>query len=295
MFKPISEKMMNDEIQWSIIAIPSLEWAAKVFPDAKSHEEAVNFMWEAIFSANFIDDHSDPIDNWNTHIEKLSAYIQKMQNYNFKSITFTNGLGTNLEIGLPKGHIWVSCNVKAKTGNNFVFNIPTYEIFTAPNRNEVNGIVYSTKPLVYMGNIIDKFWFRFEKGRVIEYKAEVGNEFLEKMLTLHPNADFLGEVALVPHSSPISKSGLLWYNTLYDENASCHLALGSGYSFTVSGMDSLSEEEKIEKGLNQSLSHHDFMVGSECLDIIGKTQDGEEVQIFKKGEWAMLMTHLKEV
>jgi len=138
-----------------------------------------------------------------------------------------------------------------------------------------------------MGNVIDKFWIRFQNGKAIEYKAEIGNEFLEKMITIHPNADFLGEVALVPHSSPISQSGLLWYNTLYDENASCHLALGKAYPSTLAGVENLSEEEKMAKGLNQSLSHNDFMIGSACINIIGKTEDGKEIQIFKDGEWAI--------
>ncbi|MCL1934770.1 MAG: aminopeptidase [Defluviitaleaceae bacterium] len=183
--------------------------------------------------------------------------------------------------------MWVSGDIKAKTNNRFIPNIPTYEAFTVPHRDEVNGIVYSTKPLIYMGNVIDKFWIRFQNGKAIEYKAEIGNEFLEKMITIHPNADFLGEVALVPHSSPISQSGLLWYNTLYDENASCHLALGKAYPSTLAGVENLSEEEKMAKGLNQSLSHNDFMIGSACINIIGKTEDGKEIQIFKDGEWAI--------
>jgi len=284
--KQFAEKMINYDIQWNIIALPSSEWAVKVFPNAKSSEEAVNLMWDAIFEVNLIDD-NDPTENWDNHIKNLSVQTKKIQEYNFKSLTFKNSLGTDLEVGLPKEHIWVSGDIKAKTGNRFIPNIPTYEVFTAPHRDKVNGVVYATKPLIYMGNVIDNFWIKFQNGKVVEYKAEVGNELLEKLLKIHPNADFLGEVALVPHSSPISKSGLLWYNTLYDENASCHIALGAGYTSTLAGTKNLSEEERMAKGLNQSLSHNDFMIGSECLDIIGKTQDGEEVQIFKKGEWVI--------
>ncbi|MCL1935153.1 MAG: aminopeptidase [Defluviitaleaceae bacterium] len=277
--KPFSEKIMNNKIQWCVLCVPSPEWAIKVFPNAENSEKAIELMWDAIFKINLIDD-NDPFEN-------LSSQTKKIQDYNFKSLTFKNSLGTNLEIGLPKGHTWVSCCETAKTGNTFIANIPSYEVFTAPHRNEVNGIVYSTKPLIYMGNIIDKFWIKFEKGQAIEYKAEVGNEFLEKMITLHPNANFLGEVALVPHSSPISKLGLLWYNTIYDENASCHIALGNGYSSTLPLVENLSEEEKMEQGLNQSISHNDFMIGSECMNIVGKTEDGREIQVFKNGEWAI--------
>ena len=181
----------------------------------------------------------------------------------------------------------VTCETKAKNGNTFISNIPTYEVYTAPHREEANGVVHATKPLIYMGNIIDKFWVRFEKSCAVEYKAEIGHEFLEKMITSQPNADFLGEVALVPHSSPISQSGLIWYNTIYDENASCHIALGRGYDVTLAGMDGLSEDEKMAKGLNQSLSHNDFMIGSACMDIIGKTEDGTEIKVFENGEWAV--------
>ncbi|MCL1935365.1 MAG: aminopeptidase [Defluviitaleaceae bacterium] len=286
MLKPLGERMMDYTIQWSIIALPCKEWAVKVFPNAKTPEEAVNLMWEAIFKVTLIDD-NDPIENWDNHIKNLSVQTKKIQDYNFKSLIFKNSLGTDLEIGLPKGHIWVSGEKKSKKGNSFIANIPTYEVFTAPHRDEVNGIVYSTKPLIYMGNVIDKFWIKFQNGKAVEYKAEVGNEFLEKMITIHPNADFLGEVALVPHSSPISQSGLLWYNTLYDENASCHIALGKAYPSTLAGSENLSEEERMAKGLNQSLSHNDFMIGSACMNIIGKTEDGKEIQVFKDGEWSI--------
>ncbi|MCL1925367.1 MAG: aminopeptidase [Defluviitaleaceae bacterium] len=284
--KPLRDLVSSSGIQWNLIAIPCAEWASKVFPEAKSEEEAIEKMWEAIFVATRIDD-NDPIENWNNHIKALSSQAQKLQDYNFKSLIFKNSLGTNLEIGLPKDHVWVSCGEEAKTGNAFIANIPTEEVFTAPHKDEVNGIVYATKPLVYLGNVIDKFWVKFEKGRAVEYKAEIGNDVLEKMITVHPNADFLGEVALVPQSSPISTSGILWYNTLYDENASCHIALGNGYSYTVAGTEGLSEEELMAKGLNQSMSHNDFMIGSACLEIIGKTYDAKDVPVFKDGEWAI--------
>ena len=286
-YKPIVDKMTSNAIQWSVVAVPSPEWAIKVFPDSNSPEEAVETMWEAIFAANLIDE-GDPVENWNAHLKTLSERTKKLQSYNLKSLTFKNSLGTDIEIGLIKEHIWTGVTKTSKTtGNSFIANIPTYEVFTAPHRTEVNGIVHATKPLVYMGNIIDKFWIRFEKGCAVEYKAEIGQEFLEKLITIHPNSNFLGEVALVPYSSPISKSGILWYKTLYDENASCHIALGNGYSYTMSGSDGLSEEEKMAKGLNQSLAHTDFMIGSKCLSITGEAEDGSTIQIFENGEFVI--------
>jgi len=284
--KPLSDKMMTNSIQWNLVAVPSSEWASKVFPEAKTSEEAIEKMWEAIFYVNRIDD-NDPIENWNKHLEILASQSKKLNDYKLKSLVYKNSIGTNLEIGLPKGHKWVGGSKQAKTGNMFIANIPTEEIFTTPHKDEVNGIVYSTKPLIYMGNVIDDFWIKFEKGRATSYKANIGHEFLEKMITAHLNADFLGEVALVSQSSPISKLGIVWYNILYDENASCHLALGSAYSYTVADTDGLSEDEKMAKGINQCLSHNDFMIGSACMNIVGIKEDGKKVQIFENGEWAI--------
>ena len=284
--KPLTDKTITNTVQWSVISLPSPEWAIKVFPNAKNTEEAIEKMWEAIFCINRIDD-NDLIENWNKHIEVLASQSKKLNDYKLKSLIYKNSIGTNLEIGLPKGHKWVGGSKQAKTGNMFIANIPTEEIFTTPHKDEVNGIVYSTKPLIYMGNIIDDFWIKFEKGRATAYKANIGHEFLEKMITAHPNADFLGEVALVPQSSPISKLGIVWYNVLYDENASCHLALGNAYSYTVEDTEGLSEDELMAKGINRCLSHNDFMIGSDCMNIVGKTEDGREIDIFQNGEWAI--------
>ena len=284
--KPLSDRASAGDIQWSLAAIPSPSWAMKVFPNEPSEEAAIEKMWDAIFVATRVNE-GDPVKNWIDHVNTLADNARKLQNCDFDTLTFKNSYGTNLEIGLPEGHFWASCGEKAKTGNVFIANIPTEEVFTAPHRDRVNGIVYATKPLVYMGNIIDKFWIKFEKGKVVDYKAEIGHDILEKMITIHEDADRLGEVALVPHSSPISASGILWYNTLYDENASCHIALGRGYAFTLPKTQGLSEEEAAKMGLNQSLSHNDFMIGSACLSITGKTTDGLIVEVFKDGEWAI--------
>ncbi|MCL2841370.1 MAG: aminopeptidase, partial [Defluviitaleaceae bacterium] len=174
-----------------------------------------------------------------------------------------------------------------KTGYDFVFNLPTYEVFTAPHRKAVNGIVYNTKPIFSKGNIIHDFWIKFEDGQVGDYKAEIGHDFLKEIITQHINGDYLGEVALVPHSSPISNFGFPLYHNLLDENASCHLALGQGYTTNLVDSDDLTEAERLTKGLNQCLSHTDFMIGSSCMNITGKTHDGQDVQVFTNGEWAI--------
>ncbi|MCL2839976.1 MAG: aminopeptidase [Defluviitaleaceae bacterium] len=285
-FKPLQEKTRANAVQWTIVNLPSPEWARKVFPCSTDIEEAEEMMWEAIFNVNLIDD-NDPLDNWDKHISSLKALAKKMNDYNFQSITFKNSLGTKLEVGLPEGHQWISCGQSTQTGNAFISNLPTYEIYTAPHRNQVTGIVYATKPIIYMGNIIDDFGIRFEEGQVIDYKANVGQEHLQALISRYPNGNFLGEVALVPQSSPISYLGLLWYRTIYDENASSHLALGNGYPPTVKDTESLTEAERMARGLNQCESHVDFMIGSPCLQVIGKTHDGQHVQVFTNGEWAI--------
>lgn len=284
--KPISDRLSTNVVQWSIAAIPTAAWAKKVFANAESEAQAIETMWDAIFKASRIDD-NDPVENWKKHVDTLQKKVQVLMDYNFKSIHFKNGIGTDLVIELPKGHVWMACGEKAATGNVFIANMPTEEVFTAPLRTGVHGIVYATKPLVYMGNLIEDFWIKFKDGKVIDFAAKKNQDILEKLITTQENADYLGEVALVPHSSPISQSGILWYNTLYDENASCHLALGRAYSFTVSGTEGKTEAELIEMGVNQSLTHSDFMMGSADMDIIGTTHDGKQVQVFKAGEWAI--------
>ena len=286
MSKPLSDRVSTSQIQWNIGSVPTLAWAKKVFPNAGSDEKAMDMMWDAIFAASRVDD-NDPVENWKKHVEYLSSKANKLMELNFKSLHLKNDLGTDLVMEMPKGHAWISCGEKAKTGYNFIANIPTEEVFSAPHRTGVNGIVYSTKPLVYLGDIIDEFWVKFKDGKVTEFDAKKGRDLLEKLITTHKNADYLGEIALVPHSSPISQSGILWYNTLYDENASCHLAFGKGYGDCVEGAVGKTEEEQMEMGLNQSLAHEDFMIGSACMDIIGTTHDGKQVDVFKKGEWAI--------
>ena len=285
--KPLRDKVASSEIQWTLVSVPTEAWAKKVFPSAKSDEEAMSLMWDAIFAATRVDDNSDAVENWKNHIATMQKKSDAMMAHNFKYLRFKNAAGTDLEIQLPEGHLWVACGEEAGTGYNFVANIPTEEVFTAPHRTGTNGVVYATKPYVYMGDVIDGFWFKFKDGKVVDFGAKKNQHLLEKMLKTHPNSDYLGEVALVPHSSPISQSGILWYNTLYDENASCHLALGNAYPYTVKGALGKSEDELIAMGVNQSMTHEDFMMGSADMSIIGVTYDGKEVAVFEQGEWAI--------
>jgi len=284
--KPLSDKVSKGAIQWTIASVPTAAWAKKVFPNAANEESAVEQMWDAIYAASRVDD-NDPVDNWNTHIANLQEKVDALMGHNFKYLHFKNSLGTDLKMQLPDGHIWVACGEKADTGYNFIANIPTEECFTAPHRTGTDGIVYATKPLVHMGNLIEDFWIRFKDGKVTEYGAKTNQNLLEKLIYTHPNADYLGEVALVPHDSPISNSGILWYNTLYDENASCHLALGRAYATTVKGTEGKNEEELIAMGVNQSLTHADFMIGSADMEIMGITQDGKEIPVFEKGNYVI--------
>ncbi|MCL2397640.1 MAG: aminopeptidase [Defluviitaleaceae bacterium] len=286
MMKPLMDKVSSSQVQWTIASVPTEAWARKVFSDASSVEKAMEMMWDAIYAASRVDD-NDPVDNWNAHVANLQSKVEALMGHNFEYLRFKNALGTDFTMRLPQGHIWLACGEKAATGNVFIANIPTEEVFTTPHRTGTNGIVYATKPLVYMGDLIEDFWLKFVDGRVVESGAGRNRHLLEKLLTTHENADYLGEVALVPHDSPISQSGILWYNTLYDENASCHLALGRAYATTVQGTEGKSEEELNAMGVNQSLTHEDFMIGSADLEIIGVTYDGKEVPVFVNGNYAI--------
>ena len=285
--KPRSEQMMSAELQWCIASVPSLAWAKKVFPNAASDDEAINLMWEAIFKACRIDNDTDPVENWEKHVSYLQENAEKLNNYNFEKIHFSNSKGTDLTIDLLVNHLWIASGKEAKTGFRFVANMPTEEVFTAPQKDGVNGVVHATMPLIYMSDVIDGFWLRFENGKVVDFAAKQNENLLKKLIEFDEGASFLGEVALVPHSSPISQSGILWFNTLYDENASCHLALGKAYPTCVKGATEKTPEEQAEMGINQSLAHEDFMIGTADMDIVGTTLDGQEIQVFKQGEWAI--------
>ncbi|MNM68946.1 Aminopeptidase 2 [compost metagenome] len=273
-----------DKFSWSIVAVPSEAWAAKVFPDVPADQQ-VGKLWEAIFRTVRVDQ-PDTITAWEDHIANLTQKSDYLNNKNFKKLHYI-APSTDLTIELPEGHLWVAADSVNEQGHTFLANLPTEEVFTAPLRTGVNGTVSSTKPLSHSGNIIDEFTITFEQGRIVDVKAKQGEETLKQLVELDEGSHYLGEVALVPHGSPISQSNILFYNTLFDENASNHLAIGSAYAFNLKDGKGLSQEQLLERGLNTSITHVDFMVGSGEMDIFGITGDGEKIQLFNKGNWAI--------
>ena len=274
---------LSDKSKWSIVSVPTANWSKKVFPGV-SEEEAIDKMWEAIFHCTRVDQ-EDPIEAWNQHNKNLKVRMNFLNDSKFKTLYFKSGK-TDITMELPEGHIWASGASKDPNGVNFNPNIPTEEVFTLPHKYGVNGTVSSTKPLNYGGSLIDEFSLTFKDGKVVEYKAEVGENILKGLLNSDDAASYLGEVALVPHDSPISNSGVLFYNTLFDENASCHLALGSAYPFCLEGGKEMNDEELAQAGLNNSITHEDFMIGNAEMNIYGVTEEGQEEAIFINGNWA---------
>ncbi len=277
------DAVMNDKIAWSIIAIPSKKWAAKVFPELPEAEQ-VPAMWEAIFKTVRIGEGS-AVENWQQHLKNLHARGDLMNEKHFAKLHYT-APGTDLIVGLPDKHIWATGSSKTPQGTDFVANMPTEEVFTLPSKYDVNGYVSSTKPLVYQGNIIDQFKLTFENGVIVKAEAAQGEELLNELIKADAGSKYIGEIALVPHKSPISASGLLYFNTLFDENASNHIAIGAAYPTCYEGGSDLSEEEMDKVGINTSITHEDFMVGSGDMDIDGIHADGTVEAVFRKGEWA---------
>ncbi|MEC0091077.1 aminopeptidase [Paenibacillus macquariensis] len=282
--KKYREYVQSDKFSWSIVAVPSVEWAAAVFPDLPQNEQ-VQKLWEAIFHTVRVDQ-DNPVEAWQTHLENLSTKSSYLNAKKYKKLHYI-APGTDLVIELPVGHIWAAGESTDEQGHHFVANMPTEEVFTAPLKTGVNGTVSSTKPLSYGGNIIDNFSVTFENGRIISVSAEQGQETLEHLVAMDEGSHYLGEVALVPHQSPISESNILYYNTLFDENASNHLAIGSAYAFCLEGGKDMTQEELLERGLNTSITHVDFMIGSAQMDINGITEDGQEEPLFRNGNWAI--------
>ena len=274
---------MKDKIQWSIVAIPSASWANKVFPGDANAEEK---LWKAIFDVCRVKEGGDVVSAWKEHVTKTAARRDRMNELNIDSLHYTSANGTDLVIGLADDAVWEGASSKTPEGYSFIANIPTEEVFTAPHKDRVDGIVHATKPYAYNGNVIDGFWLRFEKGKVVEYHADRNEEVLGKLLDTDEGARHIGEVALVPASSPINRSGLLFFNTLFDENAACHIAFGNGYPGTVKGGTTMTDDELLAHGVNKSLVHEDIMVGAEDMSIIATTKAGETVTIFEHGEWA---------
>jgi aminopeptidase len=282
-YQPALEKIAGFDINWNLIAYPNPSWAKQVFPDDEE-DVAVAKLADAIFAASRVD-HDDAIAAWQQHNATLRSRTEWLTAQRFSSLHYS-GPGTDLTIGLADGHEWVGGASTAKNGITCNPNIPTEEVFTTPHARRVTGHVVSTKPLSYQGSLIDGIAVRFEEGRIVEAKAARGEEVLNKVLDTDEGARRLGEVALVPHSSPISKSGLLFFNTLFDENAACHIALGQCYSKCFVDGDKLTPQQIAAQGGNKSFIHIDWMIGSDQIDIDGVHADGRRVPVFRKGEWA---------
>lgn len=282
--KNFRDYQMKDKVRWSLVSVPTKEWADKLFPN-DSEEEKMSKFWDLIFKVTRVDT-EDPVKAWEEHGRKLKEKVDFLNAKKYKKLIY-KAPGTDLSIELPEGHIWFGGGSVDATGVPFNPNMPTEEVFTLPHRDGVNGTVSSTLPLNYSGNVINNFSLTFENGRIVDFKAEEGYETLEKLIETDEGAHYLGEVALVPDDSPISNSNVIFYNTLFDENASCHLAIGAAYPSTLEGGTEMSEDELKQHGANTSLTHVDFMIGSAELDIDAVTADGTVEPLFRKGNWAI--------
>ena len=275
---------IDNKYQWCIAAVPGVAWAKKVFPGCNK-AQAMEKMWEAILSTSRVTE--DPCAAWDEHNRVLAEKCNHLNSLKLKTLHYTSKNGTDLTVGLLPNVLWMGGGEHAQLSRiYFNPNIPSEECFTSPKKGEAEGIVYSSKPLSYSGEIIDKFWIRFKDGKAVEWGAEKNADLLGKMLTIDENAGYLGECALIAYDSPINNTGILFYNTLFDENASCHLAIGRGFTNLVEGYENYTTQELIDMGINYSLTHVDFMIGTDDLCIEGETYDGKKVTIFKDGNWA---------
>lgn len=283
--KEFDRLQMCSGFPWCIASIPIPSWATMVFPEA-SEQEAMEQLWDAIFKAVRISGDGTAVEKWQEHLATLHTRMEKLNELNFKSLHYTNSLGTDLTVELPEGHIWEAGNDVTLSGQEYIANIPTEELFTSPLKTGVNGVVYSALPLSHDGTIIDKFYFVVRDGKIVEAHAEQGEEALKGAITVDEGASYFGEVALVPYDSPISNQKILFYNTLFDENAACHIAFGEAYP-CLKGGQQMSKDELKERGLNDSITHVDFMVGTKDLSIVGTTHDGKEIPVFVDGNFAI--------
>ena len=281
--RPAQAISMRDGIPWCVAAYPGLSWARKVnagVPDGL----AVARLWDAIFTATRVDA-ADPVGAWREHSQRLKALAERLNARRYAALRF-RGPGTDLRVGLAEGHVWVGASARTPEGQEFMPNMPTEEVFTAPHRARVDGTVRASMPLASGGAVIEGFALRFEDGRVVEARAERGQDELDRILDSDEGARSLGEVALVPASSPIARSGVLFYETLFDENAASHIALGKAYPNTVGGGEAMDDAEAAAAGLNDSITHVDFMIGSAEVDVDGELEDGRVEAVMRAGEWA---------
>lgn len=279
-----NDRTMNNRNTWCVISVPSVNWALKVFPDM-TEDEAVSKLWGAILKAVRADQ-EDPMAAWEVHKENLKKSLDFLNGCNFKYLKYSNSLGTDLTIELPENHLWLGGSDYTPEGLAFIANMPTEEVYTLPKRNGVNGTVHSSMPLNYNGNLIEDFSLTFIDGKITGFTAKQGYEILKGLIDTDEGASYLGEVALVPYDSPISNTGILFYNTLFDENASCHLAIGKAYPVCIKDGENMTREQLNALGANDSLTHVDFMVGTADLCITGIRQDGSAVPVFVDGNFA---------
>ena len=282
-YSPIGVAVGRNAVNWCVVASASPAWAAKIFPDLNP-EEAEEKLWQAIFETTRATE-PDPVAAWVEHVQNLTKRAKYLQTKKYSALHYT-APGTDLTLGLPQGHRWISARMPAENGVDFTANMPTEEVFTLADRHRADGTVAATFPLSYGGSLIEDFSVTFENGQITKVNAKKNEAVLQKLIDTDEGSKRLGEIALVPASSPISKRGHLFYNTLFDENASCHIAIGRAYRFTLAGGEELNDEEFISAGGNVSLNHVDFMIGSAQMDIDGIKQDGTREPVMRQGEWA---------
>lgn len=284
--KEYIDQLENKE-QWCIAGAAGKDWAMKVFPNLPA-KKAVEALWEAILKTSRVEESTDPLKVWKDHDDELLKRCNALNEMKIKELHYTSSNGTDLRVGLIDKGIWAGGGEFTATKKKIFFNpnIPTEEVFTSPDKSKTNGIVYSTKPLSYQGQLIEDFWVKFENGKAIDVGAKKGEDLLRKMISMDEGAAYLGECALIAYDSPINNTNILFYNTLYDENASCHLALGTGFTNCIEDFQNYEDKEIRTMGVNESMIHVDFMIGAKDLNIEAITYDNKKVQIFKDGSWA---------
>ena len=282
--KPYADKM-DGKRKWCIAAVPGKAWAKKVFPELKV-SQAVEKLWQSILYTSRVDEDSDAVENWNNHNKDLHSRCEYLNALGIETLHYTASNGTDFTVGLIENSQFCGGSERTLGGTEYNPNIPSEEVFISPMKGKAEGIVYSSKPLSYQGQLIENFSIKFENGKAVDCKAEKNEELLKKLISMDEGSAYLGECALVPYDSPISNSGILFYNTLFDENAACHLALGMGFMETIKDYHNYSLEEIREMGINDSMVHEDFMIGTEDLCITAHCRDGKDVPIFENGNWA---------